>query len=93
MIAPTTPQPPRFALRPKSADVLGVSLRSVMAWAKSGNSRGEAGRASLRFPVDGLRAWVATRTSWPTSMEPTSMEPAAIDGEHLQEGKREGRGE
>ena len=74
--------PPRIALRPQeaAANALGVSLRTIMAMEKAGEIPSvRIGKRNLRFPVDGLRAWVATRTTWPMPM----TVPAPIDDERL----------
>jgi hypothetical protein len=37
------------------------------------------GERNLRFPVDGLRQWVAQRSTWPTSMSvPTGPEQSTV---------------
>lgn len=83
--AAADPSPPRIAMRPQeAANALGLSLRTLMDLVKNGEIPvTRLGERNLRFPVDGLRAWVATRTTWPTSM----AGPSAIDGERLLEAK------
>jgi len=60
----------RICLRPpEAADSMGVSLRTVMAWVQAGEIPVvRLGDRCLRIPVDGLRAWLASRTTWPTAM-------------------------
>ena len=64
--APATP--PRLLLRPQeAADALGISLRTLMELVKVGEIPVcRLGARNLRLPLDGLRAWCAARTSWPT---------------------------
>ena len=66
----------RLLLRPQeAADALGVSLRTVMGWVQAGEIPvTRLGERNLRFPLDGLREWVAQRTTWPTAMVPLGPE-------------------
>ncbi len=66
----TDPALDRIALRPnEAARALGVSLRCLMQWAKDGEIPvTRLGERCLRFPVDGLKQWVASRTTWPTAV-------------------------
>jgi excisionase family DNA binding protein len=77
---PPAPEPsaPRLLLRPQEcADALGVSLRSVMTMVANGEiPHTRIGERCLRFPVEGLRAWVARRTTWPTELVPSGHEQA-----------------
>jgi excisionase family DNA binding protein len=61
---------PRILLRPQeAANALGVSLRTLMSLVTAGEvPHTRIGERNLRFPVDGLRAWVARRTTWPTEL-------------------------
>ncbi len=63
--------PDRILLRPQeAANALGVSLRCLMAWVSAGEIPVvRLGERVLRLPVDGLRAWVAQRTTWPTELQ------------------------
>jgi excisionase family DNA binding protein len=74
--APEPTAPPRLALRPQeAANSLGISLRSLMAMVASGEiPHTRIGERCLRFPVEGLRAWIAKKTAWPTEMVPTGPE-------------------
>ena len=67
----------RLLLRPQeAADSLGVSLRTVMALVASREiPHTRIGERNLRFPLDGLREWVAKRTAWPTQL--VEPQPAA----------------
>ncbi len=73
--APQSPAP-RLLLRPQeAADALGISLRTVMGMVASNEIPfTRIGERNLRFPVDGLRDWVAKRTSWPTELLPSGPE-------------------
>ncbi len=66
----THPAPERLLLKPQeAANALGISLRTLMAWVQAGEVPVvRLGERCLRLPVDGLRAWVAARTSWPTAI-------------------------
>ena len=61
---------PRLLLRPQeAANALGVSLRTLMSLVTSGEiPHTRIGERNLRFPLDGLREWVARRTTWPTEL-------------------------
>jgi excisionase family DNA binding protein len=61
---------PRLLLRPsEAAEILGVSLRCLMAWVAAGEVPAvRLGERCLRFSVDALRAWVASRSTWPTAL-------------------------
>ncbi len=76
--APTLPP---LLLRPQeAANSLGVSLRCLMGWVKAGEIPvTRIGERCLRFPLDGLRAWVATRTAWPTQLTGNGTEQVAVD--------------
>jgi excisionase family DNA binding protein len=102
---PPAPEPaaPRLLLRPQeAADALGVSLRSIMAWVKEGAiPTVRLGERNLRLPLDGLRAWVAQRTNWPTSMlvppgpalsAESSTIPAGANGRDAKGAAKQGTG-
>ena len=63
---------PRLLLRPQeAANALGVSLRTLMSLVTSGEiPHTRIGERNLRFPLEGLREWVARRTTWPTELVP-----------------------
>jgi excisionase family DNA binding protein len=56
---------PRLLLRPQeAADALGVSLRTLMSLADSGDIPStRIGTRNLRFSVQALEAWIASKTS------------------------------
>ena len=60
----------RLLLRPQeAANALGVSLRTLMSLVTSNEiPHTRIGDRNLRFPLDGLREWVARRTIWPTEL-------------------------
>lgn len=68
--------PDRLLLRPQeAANALGVSLRTLMDWAAEEQIPVcRLGDRCLRFPLDGLRQWVAQRTSWPTAVDVAQTE-------------------
>jgi len=74
---------PRLLLRPQeAANALGVSLRTLMSLVTSGEiPHTRIGERNLRFPLDGLREWVARRTIWPTELvlgtDPPEPQPVA----------------
>jgi len=63
-----TEAPIRLLLRPQeAANSLGVSLRCLMAWVAAGEVPAvRLGERCLRFSVEALKAWVASRSTWPT---------------------------
>ena len=71
---------PQLLLRPQeAANALGISLRTVMAMVgKNEIPFVRLGERNLRFPLEGLRHWVASRTTWPTELA-TSEQPQAGD--------------
>ena len=73
----------KLVLRPQeAADALGVSLRTIMEWVKAGEiPTVRLGERNLRFPLDGLRDWVAQRTTWPTAMTDTVENLAGDSGD------------
>jgi excisionase family DNA binding protein len=67
---------PRLLLRPQeAANSLGISLRSLMAMVAANEVPfTRIGERCLRFSMDGLRDWVAKRTTWPTELVPVGPE-------------------
>ncbi len=63
--SPPTPPALRLLLRPQeAANSLGVSLRSLMAWAAAGEVPVvRLGDRCLRFSVADLQVWIATRST------------------------------
>jgi excisionase family DNA binding protein len=61
-IATAPPAPPvlRLALTPQeTADAVGCSLRSIMAWEASGDLKSiRLGARCLRFAVDDIKEWL-----------------------------------
>jgi len=74
----TADSPVRLLLRPgEAANSLGVSLRCLMGWVAEGEIPVvRLGDRCLRFSVDSLRAWVASRSTWPTALSiPSEGQP------------------
>ena len=70
----------RILLRPsEAANALGVSLRCLMAWVKTGDIPvTRLGERCLRFSVDALKTWVASRSIWPTAITSLGVEQSAV---------------
>ena len=72
MNEPITPQPLRLLLRPQeAADALGISLRTLMTMVERDEiPYVRIGVRNLRFSVDGLRTWIAARSTRQTAERP-----------------------
>jgi excisionase family DNA binding protein len=75
------PADPCLLLKPQqAANALGVSLRTLMGLVATNDvPHVRLGDRNLRFPLEGLRSWVNSRTTWPTTLGPTEP-PQAGDG-------------
>ena len=74
----------RILLRPQeAANSLGVSLRALMTWVSANEiPHVRLGARNLRFSIDALRTWVASRSTWPTavSLGAEAARPTAAAG-------------
>ena len=81
MSAPGNPD--RLLLRPQeAANALGVSLRTIMGMVATNEIPFvRLGERNLRFPLEALRDWVASRTTWPTELVPGEQQLANANGQ------------